>query len=275
MGSTADPAGGPASRGRGLRRMTQLVLLPSPLLGPASWAPVAEELARRGHPVGVPRLSPQVATPTDVLAGYLAGVPDEPDLVLVPHSNAGLYVAALAVERNLSGVVFVDALPPSDEASTPTAAGGFRDAIGELADTDGVLPPWTSWWPESETAALFPDAATRAAVEREQPRLPLRYFDERVPSPPAWCSVPAAYLAFGDTYAAERATAAARGWPAETLPGRHLHQLVDPVGVADAVLRLLAATRTGSAAAATPAKPDKPDSAADQRTSERSRPIAD
>ena len=255
--------------------MTGLVLLPSPLLGPASWAPVADELARRGHRVHVPRVTPAVASPADVLAGFLAGVPDESELVLVPHSNAGLYVAALAVEREVSDVVFVDALPPSDEPSTPTAAGGFRDAIGGLADADGVLPPWTSWWPEADTVGLFPDAGTRAAVEREQPRLPLGYFDERVPSPPAWRSVPAAYLAFGDAYDAERATATARGWPVETLPGRHLHQLVDPLGVADGVLRLLAATRTGTAAPGTRTEPGEPGDTADHCLSGRSGPPAD
>ena len=261
--------------GRGLRRMTRLALLPSPLLGPASWAPVAGELTRRGHRVSVPRLAPPVATPADVLAGYLAGTPDEPGLVLVPHSNAGPYVAALAVERDASTVVFADALLPSAEATTSTAAGGFRDAIGRLADADGVLPPWTSWWPEADTAGLFPDTAARGAVEREQPRLPLAYFDEPIATPPGWRSLPAAYLAFGDTYAAERATATARGWPVETLPGRHLHQLVDPVGVADAVLRLLAATRTGSAAPGSGTKLGEPGGTADHCTSERSRPGAD
>jgi hypothetical protein len=267
--------GSAAGSGGRLPRMTHLVLLPSPLLGPASWAPVADELSRRGHRVAVPRLGARVATPADVLAGYLAGAPDEPGLVLVPHSNAGLYAAALAGERDVSAVVFVDALLPSDEATTPTAAGGFRDALGRLAGTDGVLPSWTSWWPEADTAGLFPDAATRTAVEREQPRLPLAYFDEQVPTPPGWRSVPSAYLAFGDAYAPERATAAARGWPTETLPGRHLHQLVDPVGVADAVLWLLTAARTGSPALRTRVKSGESDGTTTRGTSHRTRPAAD
>jgi hypothetical protein len=50
--------------------------------------------------------------------------------------------------------------------------------------------------------------------------------------------VRAAYLGFGDTYAEEQALARARGWPVETRDGRHLHQLVDPVGVADLLVRL-------------------------------------
>ena len=47
-----------------------------------------------------------------------------------------------------------------------------------------------------------------------------------MPTPPGWERLPAAYLAFGDTYADERAEAVRRGWPVETLPGLHLHQLV-------------------------------------------------
>ncbi len=90
---------------------------------------------------------------------------------------------------------------------------------------------------------LFPDPRPRAAVEREQRRLPLSYFAADVPTPAGWERLPAAYLAFGDTYADERAEAVRRGWPTETLPGGHLHQLVDPAGVAEAVLRLLGAAR--------------------------------
>jgi hypothetical protein len=252
--------------------MTHLVLLASPLLGPASWAPVAEELTRRGHRVAVPRLGTPVTTPADVLAGYLAAAPQEPGLVLVPHSNAGLYVAGLAAERDVSAVVFVDALLPSEQATTPAAAGGFRDALGRLADDDGILPPWTSWWPEADAAGLFPDAGTRAAVEGEQPRLPLAYFDVPVPTPAGWRSVPSAYLAFGETYAAERAAAAARGWPTETLPGRHLHQLVDPAGVADAVLRLVSAAQ---ATGRTGAEPNEPGGTTECGSIEPERPVAD
>ena len=61
-----------------------------------------------------------------------------------------------------------------------------------------------------------------------------------MPSPPGWEDLPAAYLAFGDTYADERADAARRGWPVATLQGLHLHPLVDPAGVAEALEGLLA-----------------------------------
>ena len=65
------------------------------------------------------------------------------------------------------------------------------------------------------------------------------YFDGAVPSPSGWAALPAAYLAFGDTYDHERAAAGRRGWPVQTLSGGHLHMLVDPGAVTQALLELL------------------------------------
>lgn len=227
--------------------MLRLVLLASPLLGPTVWMPVADMLRARGRLVSVAPSPGAVRTPEDVLAAWLPQLPEDEDVVLVPHSNAGLYVAALAAARTVTGVIFVDAGLPGDGGATPTAPAGLRAMLAGLADAEGLLPPWTKWWPDEDLDGLFPDAATRAAVEAEQVRLPLGYFDEQVRSPSGW-DERAAYLAFGDTYADEQAEARRRGWPLEVLPGRHLHQLVDPVAVADAVLRLEAATGTGARA---------------------------
>ena len=49
---------------------------------------------------------------------------------------------------------------------------------------------------------------------------------------------PGAYLAFGDTYAEDRVTALALGWPTATITGRHLHQLHQPDVVAERILAL-------------------------------------
>jgi hypothetical protein len=61
--------------------------------------------------------------------------------------------------------------------------------------------------------------------------------------PDAWVKVAGArcaYLAFGDTYAAETARARQAGWPVTVLDGGHLHMLVDPDEVAAAIVGLLA-----------------------------------
>ena len=215
------------------------VLLPSPVLGAASWRPVADELARRGRTVTVVSYGGPVSGPLDVLDELLAGVPDEDGLVLVPHSNAGLYVAALAARRSVAAALFVDAGLPSAEPVTPTAPPGLVRHLAGLAGRDGLLPPWSGWWPQAEVAALFPDEPTRLAVQREERRLPLDYFRSAVPSPAGWERLPAAYLGFGDGYAEELAEAGRRGWPTATLPGTHLHLLVDPVAVTDTLERLL------------------------------------
>ena len=216
-------------------RPVRLALIASPLLGPAAWAPAARVLEARGWAVTVPPAYDAVAGPADVLAQVLRALPPDEPLVLVPHSNAGLYAAAVAAARDARGIVFVDARLPEDDAAGADGEPAFRAFLAGLADADGRLPGWTHWWPEAEVAALFPDGAARAAVEAEQQRLPLAYFDETVPAPAGWRDVPAAYLAFGDTYDQERAQAEAAGWPVERLEGRHLHQLVDPAGVATAL----------------------------------------
>jgi hypothetical protein len=210
-----------------------LVLVPSPLLGPATWAPVADRLRERGQEATVVPLVRR--TVADVLDSVVSAAGAGP-VVLVPHSNAGLYAPRLGELVDVAATVHVDAALPAGGPDTALAPAGFLDFLRGLADADGLLPPWTAWW--DETDALFPDDATRAAVEAEQPRLPLSYFTQRVPVPAGWADRPAAYLGFGETYAEELAFARDRGWPMSTMAGGHLHQLHEPAAVADEVLRL-------------------------------------
>jgi len=141
----------------------RLVLLASPLLGPAVWGPVADLLESRGYDVTVPAGPPTVTTPEDVLRGWLDQIPVGADTVLVPHSNAGLYVAALADARPVRGIVFVDAGLPSSRPVTPLAPAGFRSMLGDLAGEDGLLPPWTRWSSRAAAGAASPAARSTSA----------------------------------------------------------------------------------------------------------------
>lgn len=223
------------------------VLIHSPSVGPLTWAPVAEELRVRGQAVVIPDVRAVAAGP----APYWRSVRDLVDaatvgittgLVLVAHSNAGVFIpvivdAADAVRSRVSGCVFVDAAIPAQSGPTPIAPAEFMDFLRARAQ-NGVLPPWTQWWDESDVAALFRGCVCREAIEAEQPRLPLAYYEECVPVTPAWRQLPSAYLWFGPPYEPVAAEAERRGWPVRHLPGQHLHTVVDPQAVTDEILTL-------------------------------------
>lgn len=216
---------------RGEHHEAVFLLVPSPLLGPATWRAVEEWLGRHGHEAQTVDLGEGRRTATAVMEAVAAAAADR-EVVLVPHSNAGLYAPHLATLVDVRATVHVDAAlpgPAAEGGGTPLAPPAFLDFLRTLVDDDGVLPPWTQWW--DDVTDLFPDEVTRAAIEAEQQRLPLDYFTSRVPVPRDWRERPAAYVAFGDTYAEERELAIAAGWPTTTVAGGHLHQLHDPAGV--------------------------------------------
>ena len=236
-----DPAPGPPV----------FVLVHSMLLGPRSWAPVAASLAAAGAEAIVPSLAgvtdldeppfwPAVAARVGEAVGRLpAGRP----VVVVAHSNAGLLVPVIvrASPRPVAGCVFADARLPARSGATPTATPERLEFLRARV-TAGRLPPWTEWWAEDEVARLFPDPETRAAVSAEQPRLPLSYYEQRIPAPAGWDDPPCGYVLFGPPYDVMAREARERGWAVEEIPGGHLHQLVDPATVA---ARLVAMTRGG------------------------------
>ena len=222
-----------------------LCLLPSPLLGPACWRAVGDRLTAGGWEVAtVPTPRGSVTTAADVAGELRAAIPPDREAVLVAHSNAGLFVPLLAASRpRVTGYVFVDAgLPRSGAQRILMVPAGLYDMLAGLAGADGLLPVWTAWWGDEDLSALFPDDKVRAGVAAEQRRLPLSYFSQSVPVPPGWPARPGAYLAFGEGYAAERATARELGWPTRTLAGEHLHMLVNPAQVATEIAHLVRST---------------------------------
>lgn len=215
-----------------------IALLPSPLLGPVVWEPVAEVLRAQGRPAVVVGLPDEISTPQDVLGAFASGLSGD-DVVLVPHSNAGLFVPALADLVRPVATVFVDAALPGPGAATALAPPRFLEFLTGLSDDGGRLPPWVEWWDEADLRGLFPDAAWRQRVEAAGRRLTLAYFASTIRVPVGWDERPSAYLAFGDTYADEQARARHKGWPTEVIDGAHLHMLHAPEAVVDAIVALV------------------------------------
>jgi len=177
-----------------------------------------------------------------VLDGFTAAIPPGQDVILIAHSNAGLYVPQLTVQRRVAAYVFVDAVLPPPAGRAEMIPADLYQVIAAKADADGILPPWSRWWDE-DMSWLFPSVDVQAEFERGEPRLPLSYFNGTVAIPDGWDDRPGAYLAFGHTYAEELADARGRGWPTGELDGGHLHMLVDPADVADEIATLIAAIR--------------------------------
>ena len=211
------------------------MLIPSPLLGPATWEPTAQVLQRTGRRAVVPSLQcvAQSAPPywpagVEAVVRAAGGEP----AVLVPHSNSGLYIPALLAELGdlVRGVVFVDAALPGAGYHAP------REFLQALVGADGLLPPWTSWWEESDVAELFPSADVRSRVEAEQRRMPLDYYDYLPPAPDGWDhGIECAYIWFAEPYDTGAEQARVHDWPTTHIPGHHLHMLVDPDAVATAI----------------------------------------
>ncbi|MFH9978958.1 alpha/beta hydrolase [Streptomyces sp. NPDC017179] len=224
------------------------VLVHSPSVGPSTWHPVAERLTAAGHRVRVPSLlhvgvggPPFWPRAVSAVRDDLRQVPADSPVVLVAHSNAGLFVPAIrsGLDRPVTGSVFVDAALPARRGQTPVASSQLLEFLRPMA-VDGTLPRWTDWWDETDVAPMFPDPETRRTVVEEQPALPLSYYEQHVPIPDGWDDHPCSYLLFGPPYAEVAAEARERGWRVAHLPGEHLHQLVDPAGTARLLVELAA-----------------------------------
>jgi pimeloyl-ACP methyl ester carboxylesterase len=174
----------------------------------------------------------------EIVRAATSGVPDP--IVLVGHSGGGLLLPAIAdaTVPEVARLIFVDSGVPATRGETPLATPEFLEHLRSLA-IEGVLPPWSSWWGEEAMTELVPDEATRAALVSELPSLPLSYFEQSSPSPAGWDRVECAYLLFSDAYREQADEAGRRGWRVEEISGaQHLHTVVDPVAVTDALLRL-------------------------------------
>lgn len=220
------------------------VLVHSPSVGPATWQPVADRLP---GPVLVPSLLDVADSPppfwprvVEVVSDAISGLPSAQAVIVVAHSNAGLFVP-LIVEGSthpVAGCVFVDAALPAATEATPVAPADLIEFLRPKMQEDGRLPQWTAWWDDAEVAPMFTDPETRKVVEAEQPRLPLSYYLQMIPVPPGWDRRPCAYLLFGPPYDEVAEEAGRRGWDVTEMPGQHLHEIVDPDAVAAYLVEL-------------------------------------
>ena len=227
-----------------------LVLLPSPLVGVESWGRLPEALGLGG--VGA------VAVAVDgddrppfaerYVRGAVEGVLAEParpaPLVLVGHSGAGPLLGAVGVGlraagRPCAGYLFCDAGLPQDGASRLELLAVEDEAMAEAfraeLERGGRFPEWG----DAELAPVVPDPGARAALIGSLRPRGLAFFTEPLPPAPGWPDAPCGFLRLSAAYDRWAEAAAARGWPTAGLDAGHFHPLVDPDGVAAALLAVL------------------------------------
>ena len=221
------------------------VLVHSPLVGPFTWALVAEELERRQLRAILPALitEPSSCTPywkqhADAVAQSIQALPSGEHVVLVAHSGAGMLLPSIreVADRPVSGYIFVDAGIPQDGKSRldrfdHEAAEQFRRSA-----LNGLLPTWT----DADLAEVIPDDQRRARFVADLKPLPLAVYEEPIAVLEGWPDAPCAFVAFisaGEyVYDGSLRHAQQQGWPCAKMEGMHFHMLVDPVGVADVLL---------------------------------------
>lgn len=228
----------------------RLVLVHSPLVGCATWGPVANDLAGHGYAVAVPDLGGTVTAgppyhlrQAQVIADSAAGQP----VVLIGHSRAGplLATAGAMLRERVLGYVFVDARLPSPGRSwMETVRPGLAARLRAMADPQGWLPPWPQWWGDGELAALVPDPAVLRHFTAGCPRLPMAMFEEVYPPAPGWPNAQGGYLQLSLAYEGEAARARELGWPVRQQPSHHLALLTESGQVAGEVRRLIGTSQS-------------------------------
>jgi hypothetical protein len=234
----------------GLRknRPVHFVLVHSPSVGPSTWEPVRTVLRERANVVDLPNLldiavlePPSGPLIAKRIADSVNAEPEE-TIALVTHSNAGFFAPAIGQALSTSSVlyVFVDASVPPSRGAVAIVPSEFLSEL-QVKAVNGILPRWTDWWDENDVAPMFPNIQVRDTLTREQPQLPLSYYEQTVEVPDEWDTRPCGYLWFGPPYDEIATEALQRGWQVRHIPGLHLHMVVDPVGVADALEDVVAA----------------------------------
>ncbi|MEL7156672.1 MAG: hypothetical protein AAFN30_08745 [Actinomycetota bacterium] len=229
--------------------------IPSPLLGPTTWAAVADLMDERGQTSTIASTTMTTTGDGDHVAPWMEEILDHapPEsgrpVVVVGHSAAcpriPLVVEALLEEGwKVTSYICVDGRFPDGRAFTDMSA-HFGPMLDSIIRPDDYLPPWPRWW-GSLVEGLVVDPSARDQVFSEAPPIPRKWFDQVCPVPELPPEVRPAFLSFGPGYAESRDRAHEAGWLTHQLTGDHLHQVVAPEEVANTLEAMVTCLESGS-----------------------------
>jgi hypothetical protein len=215
------------------------VLIHSPLVGPATWARVAEEMQQRGIMACVPALSDSPDSAEPFWKQHAASLSDSVSQ-LSPDTGSGAGPLLPAIRQTLphtvQGYVFVDAGIPRHGAGRLDLMKSEDPEWGrqfeQYLTSGGKFPNWSF----DDLQELIPnEILRRRMVEEIRPRS-LRFFTEPIPVFEGWPDAPCAYIQLSATYTHYAAQARQAGWPTDELLAGHFHMLVDPKVLTDRIL---------------------------------------
>jgi hypothetical protein len=147
------------------------------------------------------------------------------------------------MRHEVAGYVFVDAaLPGPDGASRLDLLGSSKAAeLIRARGKDGFLPVWTDLFGVTGKMLdeLIPDPDRRQDFIQELHPVPLAVYEEPLPVFSGWPDAPCSYVKFSSAYENEAARSRQSGWRVFELQGGHFHMLVEPRGVAKALIHLV------------------------------------
>ena len=190
----------------------RFVLVHSPFVAPAIWAPVADELRALGHEARAPDVD-------EVDAVGDAGA------VLVAYSGAGAELRGPA-----RAYVLADALLPREGTRLEEAPTPMR----ELVEAGGHFPDWTQ---EYLVEAAIPGEVAVEVVRLLRPR-DVDFFRKPLPALGNWPDAPVGYLRWSEAYDDLLAEAQRRGWPTRERDAHHFQLLAEPRQVAADLIEL-------------------------------------
>jgi hypothetical protein len=210
-----------------------------------TWQLVADVLRARGVRVVTPMLSRSEDGPTPywsrhagevVTAIEASGIDGAP--VLVGHGGAGPLLPSVRprIGGHVCGYIFVDSRLPRDGASRLDLLDDQRAAaLFRAAANDRLLLTWSY----EELAGVIPDPSLRRRFVGELEPFPLAVYEEPLPVFASWPDAPCGYLRLSGAYTGQADEARRARWPTIEMDAEHYHMLVDPVSVADSLLRLV------------------------------------
>jgi Alpha/beta hydrolase family len=227
------------------------VLVHSPLTGTVAWGRLPELLRGEGYDVVVLDVQDDDESPfaDRYVAQAVAQIRDTRPAtrsLLVAHSGAGallppIAAALRAIDRRVSGYVFLDAVLPLPERPSRLdllhqEGAAFAAAFADALRAGARFPTWTV----DDLADIVPNLDDRVAlVESLRPR-GHGFFTEPLPEIDGWPDAPCGYLRTSTAYDHWMGVAEHRGWPMVQRDLGHFPALADPEGTLNALLELTA-----------------------------------